>query len=126
MKARAPIPNLGSCSRTGEWKDPNIVSACKACLQTLPSYDNQKYFYCNQTCMNQYDLNQVCGYNDLVAKTESQCEKPCVQTGIPPTMGGCSDKFDCAVDEECMVIQNKGICKIPGTPFQSYKMSGVF
>jgi hypothetical protein len=76
--------------------------------------------------MTSYDINQICSYGALVAKTIDQCSAPCIQTGIPPTMGGCSDKFDCKGDEECMIIQNKGVCRIPGTPFKYYKMSGVF
>jgi hypothetical protein len=117
MKSRTPIPNLGYCTRSMDWYDKSMITDCKKCIQS--SNSNMKNFYCNGKCLNPYDENSRCSYSELVAKTETQCDKPCIQTGIPPVNGGCSDKFDCKEEEECMVIQNKGICRIPGMPFNN-------
>lgn len=116
MKYKTPIPNIGYCTRMKEWSDKNMITDCKKCINS--STDKLKNFYCNGKCMNQYD-DKRCSYSELVAKTELQCEKPCIQTGIPPISGGCSDKFDCKEEEECMVIKDRGVCRIPGMPFNN-------
>lgn len=86
---QAPSPNLGDCSSRGQWSDPSFVGQCKQCVA------EPDMFFCDGECMSKYDLNSMCAQNALVAKIAEQCEMPCVQSGSPPTGGGCSDKFDC-------------------------------
>ena len=99
---KAPSPNLGNCSNTGTWPDPNLVSDCKQCV-SQPGYYQEKQFYCDGKCMSVYDTNQECRQDSLVAKTISQCEKPCYQSGSPTVGGGCSDDFDCNNGQKCII-----------------------
>jgi hypothetical protein len=99
---KSPSPNLGNCSNTGSWTDPSLISDCKQCV-TQPGYYQEKQFYCDGKCMSIYDTNQECRQDSLVAKTISQCENPCYQTGPPTLGGGCSDDFDCDSGQKCII-----------------------
>jgi hypothetical protein len=100
---RTPNPNIGGCNKKGKWSDPKQIIECKQCVRkSVPDYP---YFYCNGTCSSEYELGGgQCALNDLVAKTEGQCENPCYQVGLPSDKGigsGCTDDFDCADNEIC-------------------------
>lgn len=135
--ATTPSPNLGNCSQRGTWSsnDPSWslndqVNECKKCVSQDPDGVNpndgtggKPWFYCDGSCMNQYEQGQ-CDTMSLVAKNTEQCESPCVQQGFPPACGECSDNFDCPLGQECqlkdlksggMVQHNCGVCT-PGDP----------
>lgn len=100
---RTPNPNIGGCDKKGKWSDPKQILDCKACIQkSAPDYP---YFYCDGTCTSEYEIGGgSCALDELVAKTEAQCENPCYQVGLPSDKGvgyGCTDNFDCAADEKC-------------------------
>ena len=115
---QTPSPNLGSCSKTGSWKDQSMINECKKCVSDSDFY-NEKRFYCGGQCMSKYDLNQFCPESELVAKTLSQCEKPCYQEAAPTVGGGCSDDFDCQTGQKCVIkqikyqggLENRGFCE---------------
>ena len=104
--ATTPVPLVGLCRKTGKWVQPSMVSECKECV------NKPDHFYCDGECMDKYDLNRACSLNSLVAKTESQCLKPCYQEGPPPSGGGCSDKYDCDYKqgEVCVMQKGRGKC----------------
>lgn len=116
--ASTPSPNIGDCSKTSKWQDNNMISDCKKCLSKEPEY-GKSWFYCDGSCLNQYELDGSCSYNSLVAKNINQCDNPCIQTGEPPNCGDCSDNFDCPKNQECklttiikdnMEQKNCGVC----------------
>lgn len=116
--ASTPSPNIGNCSQTSSWDDNNMISDCKKCISRSPEY-GRSWFYCDGSCLNQYELDGSCSYNSLVAKNINQCDKPCIQTGEPPNCGECSDNFDCPKNQECklttiikdnMEQKNCGVC----------------
>jgi len=107
---RAPLPNLGDCTTTDLWPDSSMINDCSDCVSST----EEKKFYCNGQCMSPYDMNSSCPTNALVAKNASQCEKPCVQVGSPSLSGGCSDKYDCQPDEECVLRSEPGKYKDRG------------
>ena len=95
----APRPAIGTCQTTGTWKNPNMVNKCLSCVNNLDYY-GEKQFFCNNKCTSVYDTNSRCPLNSLVAKNASQCLAPCVQVS-PPSLGSCSDNFDCNTNEIC-------------------------
>lgn len=105
---RAPRPNVGTCENTGEWQDSSMIPKCKKCVGT-PGYYGEKNFYCNGRCMSQYESKGgQCSTMSLVAKTVDQCDKPCFQDGAP-SLGGCSDDFDCNTGTKCVSGQCKKV-----------------
>ena len=107
-KMMAPKPNLGDCINTGEWKNPSMVDDCVKCVEN-PGYYGENQFYCGGKCMSEYDTAHRCSTKSLVAKTIGQCSAPCVQVSAP-SLGGCSDKFDCGNGMNCV----RGMC-VPKT-----------
>jgi hypothetical protein len=96
-----------------------MINDCTECVSST----EEKKFYCNGQCMSPYDMRSSCPPNGLVAKNASQCEKPCIQVGSPSLSGGCSDKYDCNPDENCVLrsedgkYKDRGFCeKIQTTP----------
>ena len=119
-----PSPNLGNCTNTSSWDDDSMVSECKKCVSQEPEY-GKPWFYCNGSCLNQYELNGTCNEDSLVAKNAQQCEAPCFQIAAPPVCGNCSDNFDCPANQECkikdikadgMTQKNCGVCTPTSTP----------
>ena len=119
-----PSPNLGNCDNTSAWDDDNMVTECKNCVSQEPEY-GKPWFYCDGSCLNQYELNGSCDENSLVAKNVQQCEAPCFQVAAPPVCGNCSDNFDCPANQECkikdikadgMTQKNCGVCTPSSTP----------
>jgi hypothetical protein len=114
---RTPNPNIGGCNKKGKWADPKQINDCKECVRkSAPDYP---YFYCDGTCTSEYELGGGgCALNELVAKTESQCENPCYQVGLPSDKGigsGCTDDFDCGDNEKCeggaCIVKDKQLIK---------------
>jgi hypothetical protein len=128
--ATTPSPNLGNCSQRGTWSSNDQVNECKQCVSQDPDGVNpndgtggKPWFYCDGSCMNQYEEGQ-CDTMSLVAKNTEQCESPCVQQGFPPACGDCSDNFDCPLGQECqikdlnaggMLQHNCGVCTPGGS-----------
>ena len=103
MSLHAPSPVTGKCGHNipQNWDKDK----CQSCVSNDP--DN---FYCEGQCMSKYDTNTSCSLNSLIAKNTNQCNAPCEQSGYAPTMGGCSDSYDCPKGSSCRIIQNRGYC----------------
>ncbi len=109
LHLRAPRPNIGSCESTGKWDNNNMTGECVSCVST-PGWYGEKMFYCNGKCQSEYDTRHVCSTASLVAKTVGQCDAPCKQSGPPALNGGCSDNFDCASGQACVMRNGRGTC----------------
>ena len=54
----APRPNVGGCSKTGEWKKESMIKDCIKCIEE-PGYHGEIRFYCNGKCMSEYEQDNV-------------------------------------------------------------------
>ncbi len=117
---KTPTPDIGSCSKTGNWSQAGQVQECESCLEKSTS--DYPYFYCDGLCSSEYDLGAgQCSLTSLVAKTKEQCKTPCYQEGSPRISGGCEDDFDCSKGQKCvsknvvgpdgMMHKNRGVCQ---------------